>query len=342
MALQAPAGPPGSRQEPALAAYALPPPAELVPLARTGINNQVMEVRAGPLRYVWKRYQSFEDPAAIRYEHRLLGWLATQGLPFAVPVPVPTRTGDTLCPTPEGWAALFPLLPGSPPELHDPGQVEAVGEALGALHAVLVHYPRTARPAVYGYANLTQIHPALPDPAHLTPETLALPLTPQLQALLARWRQAVQTLMAWLQDQYARLPHQVIHGDFVPGNTLLQQGRVSAVLDFEMAGVDARAMDVASGLAFAMRVWETPDPWPRVTAFCRGYRRQGRLTDAEVAALPHLIHLRDVASTIWWLGRGLQAGDGAGQLWRIRQTLDTGVWLTTHAREFRERLAIMV
>jgi len=46
----------------------------------------------------------------------------------------------------------------------------------------------------------------------------------------------------------------VIHGDFTPSNTLHAGGRLTGIIDFEFAGPDARAMDVASGLYFCLRV----------------------------------------------------------------------------------------
>jgi hypothetical protein len=40
-------------------------------------------------------------------------------------------------------------------------------------------------------------------------------------------------------------------------------------------------------------------------AYCRGFARTGTLTDAEIAALPNLMILRNVVATVWWLGRDL-------------------------------------
>src|SRR5690606_30172167 len=95
---------------------------------------------------------------------------------------------------------------------------------------------------------------------------------------LGWWRDEVGRVTRFVAAHYAALPHQVIHGDFTPSNTLFVDDRLTAVLDFDMAVPDARAMDVAAGLTFAMRVDEQPDPWGQAVAFCRGYGAVQRLS----------------------------------------------------------------
>src|SRR4051812_14686355 len=112
----------------ALAAYALTPPLAVVALSdASGINNRIRIVRTGAGTFIWKTYLARRDVAAIRYEHRLLTWLAGQMLSFTTPRPIPTRAGDTLCRTPDGaeWQALFTYLPGRHLDRNDPALIEA-------------------------------------------------------------------------------------------------------------------------------------------------------------------------------------------------------------------------
>lgn len=44
---------------------------------------------------------------------------------------------------------------------------------------------------------------------------------------------------------YRTLPLQVIHGDFINRNALMQQGRITGALDFEFCARDLRALDLA-------------------------------------------------------------------------------------------------
>jgi len=91
----------------------------------------------------------------------------------------------------------------------------------------------------------------------------------------------------------------VIHGDWHPGNLLFRGPAVAAVVDFDAARAEARAIDVANGaLQFSMTM-AGPDPaaWPegldedRLLAFCRGYDQvEGcRIATSEIGALPWLM-----------------------------------------------------
>jgi homoserine kinase type II len=94
-------------------------------------------------------------------------------------------------------------------------------------------------------------------------------------------------------------PRQVVHGDWHPGNLLFSDGDVTAVLDFDSARVDVRAMDLASGaLQFSLaRSGTDVTQWPaevdrdRFKRFCSGYDgfKGCRLSTGEIDALPWLM-----------------------------------------------------
>ncbi len=324
-----------------LAAYDLVPPVEAFTLpGAVGINNHVRGVRTGTGDVVWKTYLSQRDPATIRYEHRLLAWLAGQSLSFATPLPVPTRTGDTLSPTPDGagWQALFAWLPGAHLDRDDPALIEAFGTALGELHDTLRRYPADRHPGFDDYAALDRIHPHVPDPFGLTPDHLSLPPTDTNLALLAWWRATLGDLRPFIDGPYRALPRQVIHGDVTPGNAFADSGRITAVFDFEFAAPDARAIDVASGLVFTMRIWERDASTALLMArrFRDGYARRSDVTTEEIAALPDLMLLRDVVGAIWWLGRDLAAGDTRRSVERIIEVQRRAHWLADNATAFRD------
>ncbi|MGI8856116.1 MAG: phosphotransferase [Thermomicrobiales bacterium] len=324
-----------------LASYDLTQPVEIFALSgAVGINNHVRGVRTGAGDFAWKTYLSHRDPATIRYEHRLLAWLAGQSLPFATPLPVPTRSGDTLSPTPDGtrWQALFAWLPGAHLDRDDPALIKAFGAALGELHGALARYPSERRPGFDDYAALNHLHPNIPDSFALTPAHLGAPPTDANTALLAWWRETLNTLRVFIDGPYRTLPRQVIHGDVTPGNAFADGGEITALFDFEFATSDVRAIDVASGLVFTMRIWERDAPTALLMArrFRDGYARRSKLTTAEIAALPELMLLRDVVGAIWWLGRDLAAGDTRGSVERIVEVQRRARWLARHAAAFRD------
>jgi len=150
--------------------------------------------------------------------------------------------------------------------------------------------------------------------------------------LLGWWRGELASLRQFIDATYRMLPWQVIHGDYLPANTLFDAGRLSAVVDFEFAHPDARALDAASGLYFSMRTWEHTEPWERARRFCRGYGRRVRLAPPEVEAVPWLMRLRNATSTGWWIGRGLASGDLGPGLEHIESSRQSIRWLEEHGR----------
>jgi Ser/Thr protein kinase RdoA (MazF antagonist) len=128
----------------------------------------------------------------------------------------------------------------------------------------------------------------------------------------------------------------MIHGDVGPSNAFEDGGRIAALFDFEFATPSARAIDVASGLVFTMRIWEREAPTALLMArrFCQGYARTSSLTTAEIVALPHLMLLRDVVGAIWWMGKGLAVGDTRGSMERIAEAQARAHWIREHEAPF--------
>lgn len=155
--------------------------------------------------------------------------------------------------------------------------------------------------------------------------------------LLAWWRDEVAELLTFVRAVYPTLPRQMIHGDYGPGNTLWHNGGISAVLDFDFALPDPRAMDLASGLRFTMHM-EGPLMDGNLTAFWRGYARWVQPTPAEIAALTALIRLRDTVSTIWWLGRGLSSGTVEREIRRIGFQRSVAAWLAQNNQQLEALL----
>ncbi|MDP9315152.1 MAG: phosphotransferase [Chloroflexota bacterium] len=320
-----------------LKAYALSPPVIPFALPAVGINNIVRGLHTGNGDLVLKTYTANLDVRTIRAEHHLLHWLQTQRLSFAVPVPLTTRSGDTIYPAPEGYHALFPRLAGHPPQPDNLQHMEAVGSALGELHRTLEAYTAPSAHMPSSYGELNQVHPQVAQPAELTPEHLGLRGTRAEHEVCQWWRDQVLCMHEFLAITYPALPHQFIHGDFAPSNTLIADGVITAILDFEFATYDVRAIDVAAGLKFSMRTWEHDEPWPVGAALCSGYKEWIQLTDAEVQNLPELLRLRDMVAAIWWLGRTIAAGQ-TPNLERIRDVQVLTGWVEDHAERIQTML----
>src|SRR5207302_10004489 len=203
-----------------LAAWDLSAPIALRPAA-SGLNNRTYRVETPGGSYVLKVHQNTRDAERVRYEHAILLGLAAQPLSFRVPAPVVGRDGSTLAALDDGaLAALFPLLPGDPPDRRNPEHLRSCAAALAELHAALRRLdvgPPPVGSCTYG--DLDRVHPLVPDAWEL-PRALPLPSDDRrhLARLFAGLREEIPRL-------YAALPSQLCHNDYSPGNTVQVEGR---------------------------------------------------------------------------------------------------------------------
>ena len=277
---------------------------------------------------------SYDDPASIDYEHRLLAWLADAGLSFDVPMPIAARNGALLVHGPHGPMSLARLLPGERLDACALDQIELLGATLGELQAALRRYPATPRPGRPLFGALFDFPPPSHDPCALTPEQLGLPTAPPYDGLLHWWREEAARLRAFVDGPYRALPRQFCHNDVTPANVLVAAGRISAVLDFEFATPSVRALDVAMGLRMTIRVWENPEPWDEIRRFCQGYTRWALLTEAEAAAMPWLMRLRAAIAIVWWIGHAAATGDAGPIPTNITYLQRLVRWLDRYERRF--------
>ncbi len=287
-----------------VAAWPIDGPVAVHPLLN-GTNNRSYSVVAPGARYILRLYQNTTAPERVRYEHALLARLARATLPFAVPAPLPTHSGATLVaasPSDDRLAALFHVIPGRRPDGRDLAQYRICGAALADLdhafaHIALPPLPRPLPP----FGDLSHLHRAIPDPIAMVEE---LPLEPNMRTRIAH---VVGDVVAVVPDLYQSLPCQIVHRDYAASNVLIDGERITGVLDFEFAGRDLRAIDLARSLCqFTTAPWSHPEGWRRVIAFISGYHERVTLRADEVDALPDLMRLYRIVSLIHREGRRRQ------------------------------------
>jgi homoserine kinase type II len=247
-------------------------------------------------RAVLRVYDTHRDRNKIEFEHAVLQKLAVLDLPFNIPVPILTVTGETLVQLEDGegkFACLFGYIEGESPAEQDSVFYESFGEAAGTLSAVLADVSPEI-PAVYRpYYELEQSYPLCSREALrgllLDPPGAIKGLTAELKVLVEAYEGVADSL-----DQLKALPHQLVHGDLNASNLLLDAenaAQVTALLDFEFCTWDVRAMEAAVILS-GMLCHEEEERIIR--DFWRGFSRKTTLTAEEIAAIPTLILLRKV------------------------------------------------
>jgi homoserine kinase type II len=263
-----------------------------------GTNNHTFLVGCGDKRFVMRINQTL-SMAEVRAEHGVLRRLRRAELPFQVPEPVVALDGETVVGTEAGPASLCRWIPGECPTLDDGSALEHFGRAAGLLDVALARVP--IGDVLRDWRSDPLVVPGLPDLDVLCDELRDAGISDELTALL---RPAARRVARDWSTYRNALPIQVIHGDLGAGNSLIdpRTGQISAMLDFEFAGVGFRVQDLVAALLNAGALEK--DFWlPRTSALIRGYTSACPLNPAETAAIPGLLLARSVGSVLWRASR---------------------------------------
>ncbi len=322
-----------------LSNWPIPAPFTLAPLAG-GTNNQSWSVKAGDESlYVLRLISGTADLPRLRYENALLAALQSKSLPFALPRPLQALEGESFVLVEQdkmelAVAVLMPFLPGSIPE-RNAANITLAGVALAQLDTALASIeasslPTRSQEAHFQYGDLAHCHPLVPDPLAAAEHLLAPELARPLCAIFAQSLQDWETLSA------QHLPQQLLHRDYGPGNVLAEQEHISAVLDFEFAGMDRRIFDLCVALSWwPVRLMRTGREWDLIDAFGRAYTASFPLMEEELLALPVALRMRDTTSLVYRMGRYLA---GLETMQTVQERAQHSLWRETWLLANRERL----
>jgi len=239
-----------------------------------------------------RRHEAYTDPRRLTFDHRVLAWLGEAGVPVAAPVA--DDEGHTTWQCAGGTWEAYPFVVGRPLCEGDPDDLATLAPALAAFHQAGAGFPLRLPKA--GPRGET-------DPGRLLGEIERVRYeAPGARQALAPYRSAVVHAAARLSRQeYADLPHTLVHGDVQPANVLIADHRVAAFVDLDWCAWQPRLYDLCFALlCCALRhpepigqgdVWrltQAPVLAPgAAAAFLDEYQRHAsRLTRGERAALP--------------------------------------------------------
>lgn len=273
-----------------------------------GTNTLVWRVEtADGERYVLRLFPDLTQLPRLRYETALLRALSHVELPFHLPLPLLTYSGESVAFLEQetetlAFAILSPFLPGERPDRNDPALAPPAGAALAALDNALAALPEIAMPAGYeathSYGGLVRGYAPVLDPlAAVERLPIERDTARQLQTILA-------SVLKKVPDLYGRLPQQLVHQDYGPANILMEDRRVTAVLDFEFAGMDLRVMELCVALSWwPVNLLGTGKEWRVMDAFATAYVAGFPLREEEVHAIPEVLRLRDIGSLVHRMAR---------------------------------------
>jgi Ser/Thr protein kinase RdoA (MazF antagonist) len=99
----------------------------------------------------------------------------------------------------------------------------------------------------------------------------------------------------------AQFPHAIVHGDPNPGNVVVRDGAVRALIDFDFVHETERIYDVGAFVdEFARAGDDAPLAIERIGALVAAYHQSAALSRAERDALPEAM-LRRAATLVWYV-----------------------------------------
>lgn len=317
-------------QDPAGSLLSLPPPQVPVPAlaalaathwGRTGTLHPLTSERDQNHRldtaqgsFTLKLANSAEPAPLTAFQTLALQHLALHAPDLPTPRVIPARDGRTIIPTKDGALRLLTWLPGTPLAHlpRSPALATAIGTALGRLDAALqgFHHPAADHHLLWDIRNA-------PDLAPLS-ATLPDELKPRVSAFLTRF--TTQTAPA-----LARLPRQVIHGDFNPHNLLADPAdptRLTGILDFGDMTRSHRICDLAVAASYLI---DPGEPTALLVPLTRAYHLANSLTAEEIRLLPDLITARLVTTLTISAWRAARYPQNAAYILRNAPTSRAGL-----------------
>jgi Ser/Thr protein kinase RdoA (MazF antagonist) len=322
-----------------LEAYGLPiqGAAQVLPGA---VRNETWLVRTAQGKKVLKRYRPVLLRENILHEHSILTHLARQAFP--VPHLVTNQEGETLHIHQGRLYALMDYLDGYyrySNYFYIPGQARhfcyTAGLTLGKLHraldgfrpagfALLGFDPKTGkRLRQHGwYTNILEESQQIADRGD--------PLNQKVIQRLA-W---MQSRLSLLDEDLARagLEQGVIHGDYGSYNLLVRENAPVVVLDFELASVDWRILDLVEAFSRIISPRSRQVEFYKLKEMIRGYRDCIYLERDAVQLIPQLWEFIAIRRLIQSWGHYVHKRTQSTSM-DISRRLDRLDWITCYQSE---------
>mmetsp|Transcript_15709 Transcript_15709/g.21623 ORF Transcript_15709/g.21623 Transcript_15709/m.21623 type:complete len:399 (+) Transcript_15709:82-1278(+) len=298
-----------------------------------GVNNicQFVTLPNGE-KYLLRIYNNGLDTTRVAFEHSVLQQLEGVEMSFKVPKFLPVKGqegGSTFAELSNGaQACLVEVIPGGLPKLTC---VRDIGRASGELNKQLGVVGANVDPATCNcapYWDMYAVHHAVTE-ENLKATLQGAAFDGDLRPFADKALADVLDITAKCERYRETLPVQLIHGDLHYDNVLVQDGKVTGLLDFEFAAFDWRALELAICLS---KYAGEPDAITYFDDFIEGYATTGVLTPEEARAVPELINLRILSNVVYFVGRAVAGEDDIASLTtRIQMYCERVDWVKANA-----------
>jgi homoserine kinase type II len=278
----------------------------------TGSIHQTLLLQTTTGDYVVRAYR-YRDRRRVESEHSLITYVRQHVLPAVAPLP--SRHGTTMLEQAGQFYAVFPRASGRQfdPQEFGPTEIAAMGRCLAILHRALASFPHDrVSHRSWTVDTATTLAGIATLEAAISARLARDEVDRYVLVQLAERRTWLLTNAGGAHVDFQGLDQQVIHGDYQQTNLFFDNGRVSAIIDWDQAYVAPRAWEVVRTLHLVFEL----DPGP-CHIFLDAYRAEAplTLTELEVAAAAYS-HMR--AHDLWpYEAVYLEANDRARRFLRL-------------------------
>ncbi|WP_170319850.1 phosphotransferase [Polyangium spumosum] len=298
-----------------------------------GAKNDHYEITTNRGRYVLRRSRPTKTLEALRFEHELMSFLRSRGLP--VPAIVPPAAGGTWVVVEDHLYRVTAFVHGAPYRSGELRKLQAVARALGAYHQHAAAF-RPSAPCP-GEPSLEE---GLRERIARGPARRA-DAPARLSALHSRALAQAEATLVSLAPLYSTLPRQLIHGGCRRDSFVFSGDDPCGLLDFDSARFEARALDLAVAIHdFARMECAAALDLAVVAAFVEAYQAVEPLSPVELHALPLLLKARRLKRLLGRCAR-LSGCDAPTQkdMAEAEQEAARIQWLESHEAEVYAALA---
>jgi homoserine kinase type II len=258
-----------------------------------GYSNESWRVRGPAAAVVVRKYGRLHvSRAALIFEHAVAEHLAARISEVAAPLR--DAEGQTLLLAGGAYVAVLPWIDGTT------GARDSL-TAAGAAQALARFHVAGRDMHVAGGMRSTRFLGILPwlvarfkrFAAAESPVARALPWDDLIVALAASTARVV--------PRATRLPHAIVHGDPNPGNVVVRDGAVRALIDFDFVHETERVYDLGAFVDEFARAGDDAElSLERIGGLTAAYHAEAPLTADERAVLPDAM-LRHAATLVWYV-----------------------------------------
>ena len=239
-----------------------------------------------------RRPKGKDDLCRAAFAHAVQSHLATKAFPVTCLLATRDKN-NTILQLNHHVYELFKFVTGSRYDGSDEATVDA-GRQLAKFHRHLADFAHEWKPLKAGFHDSSTVRRHLKT---LGSERMANPnkkLRATAEALMTLYNESSVCVNELGFDSWR---HQVVHGDWHPGNMLFSKHKLVAVLDFDSVRIAPPMTDLANGMLQFSIVGGRPNPadWPdyfdqdKLVQFLNGYRSVNNLDKNKLDSLLDLM-----------------------------------------------------